>query len=79
MASVRASLRLQSSAGRASALCQAEKNVLRLVGLGLTNAQIADHLCVSMDTVRTHSKRLHDKCGVRGRARLAVLAAGAGA
>jgi DNA-binding CsgD family transcriptional regulator len=55
-------------------LTDAEMGVLRLVGLGMTNKEIAAHLFISPMTARTHVKRAHAKCGVPGRARLAVTA-----
>lgn len=55
-------------------LSHAERNVLRLVGLGLSNGEISSALCINISTVRCHMKRLHDKCYVRGRTRLAVAA-----
>lgn len=55
-------------------LTPAEHGVLKLVGLGMTNAEIARALFISTNTVRTHLKRIHEKCDVQGRARLAVVA-----
>jgi DNA-binding CsgD family transcriptional regulator len=55
-------------------LTQAEFKVFRLLGLGLTNQEIADSLYISPLTVRTHVKRLHAKCDIKGRAKLALTA-----
>ena len=55
-------------------LTQAEFKVFRLLGLGLTNQEIADSLFISPLTVRTHVKRLHAKCDIKGRTRLALIA-----
>ncbi len=55
-------------------LSPAEFKVFRLLGLGLTNQEIADSLFISPLTVRTHVKRLHAKCGIKGRAKLALTA-----
>lgn len=55
-------------------LTATERNVLRLVGLGLSNEEIGRALFISPETVRTHVKNVHDKCGIKGRARLAVTA-----
>jgi RNA polymerase sigma factor (sigma-70 family) len=55
-------------------LTQAEFKVFRLLGLGLTNQEIADSLFISPLTVRTHVKRLHAKCDIKGRAKLALTA-----
>jgi RNA polymerase sigma factor (sigma-70 family) len=55
-------------------LTPAEFKVFRLLGLGLTNQEIADSLYISPLTVRTHVKRLHAKCDIKGRAKLALTA-----
>jgi DNA-binding NarL/FixJ family response regulator len=51
-----------------------EKEVLGLVGWGLSNHQIADRLYLSMATVKTHVNRLFAKLAVRDRAQAVVLA-----
>jgi RNA polymerase sigma factor (sigma-70 family) len=55
-------------------LTPAEFKVFRLLGLGLTNQEIADSLYISPLTVRTHVKKLHAKCNIKGRAKLALTA-----
>ena len=55
-------------------LTQSEFKVFRLLGLGLTNQEIAEGLFISPLTVRTHVKRIHAKCDIKGRARLALTA-----
>ena len=55
-------------------LTQSEFRVFRLLGLGLTNQEIAESLFISPLTVRTHVKRIHSKCGIQGRAKLALAA-----
>lgn len=52
-----------------------EQTIMGLIGEGLSNAEIASRLFISPLTVRTHVKRIHEKTGVAGRARLAVVAA----
>jgi len=47
-----------------------ELEVLRLIALGHTNAQVADTLYVSVRTVETHRANLQAKLGVSGRAAL---------
>jgi len=51
-----------------------EYTVLRLIARGLSNAEIADELMLSLDTVKTHVKHVYMKCGARDRAQ-AVIAA----
>ncbi len=50
-----------------SALTERELEVLALIGQGLDNPQIADTLCISVGTVRTHLNRIYDKTGLGGR------------
>ncbi len=56
-------------------LTRTEAEVLRKIGMGMTNREIAAAMFISPLTVRTHVKRVHDKLDVKGRARLAVTAA----
>jgi DNA-binding NarL/FixJ family response regulator len=48
--------------------------VLRLVALGHSNAEIADGLVISHATVKTHVSRVLAKLGARDRAQLVVAA-----
>jgi DNA-binding CsgD family transcriptional regulator len=56
-------------------LTPAERNVARLVGDGLDNAEIAGRLFVSARTVQSHLTRIYTKLGVTSRVRLANEAA----
>jgi len=51
-----------------------EREVLTLVGLGLSNTEIADRLHVSLSTAKTHVGRLLTKLGARDRAQLVIAA-----
>jgi DNA-binding NarL/FixJ family response regulator len=65
---------------RASAevLTPRELDIVRLVGKGLGNKEIAQELGVSVATVRTHLNRVYDKLGPGSRVELALYAAQAG-
>jgi DNA-binding NarL/FixJ family response regulator len=62
---------------RASAevLTPRELDIVRLVGKGLGNKEIAQELGVSVTTVRTHLSRVYDKLGPGSRVELALYAA----
>ncbi len=54
-------------------LTEREKEILRLVCDGLTNAEIATSLHVSRETVKSELKRIFRKIGVGNRTQAAVL------
>ncbi|TQS45047.1 LuxR C-terminal-related transcriptional regulator [Cryptosporangium phraense] len=51
-----------------------EIEVLRLVGMGLSNSEIADRLVLSEATVKTHVKHVMSKLGLNSRAQAVVVA-----
>jgi DNA-binding NarL/FixJ family response regulator len=55
-------------------LTEREREMLSWVAAGMSNAEIADALVVSPDTVRTHVSRAMVKLGARDRAQLVVFA-----
>jgi DNA-binding NarL/FixJ family response regulator len=55
-----------------------EREVLKMVALGLTANAIADRLSISRNTVNTYLKRMYAKLSVSSRAEAAVLARSAG-
>jgi DNA-binding NarL/FixJ family response regulator len=54
-------------------LTEREKEILAYAASGRGNKDIADQLCVSLDTVKTHLHHIYRKLGVAGRVE-AVLA-----
>jgi DNA-binding NarL/FixJ family response regulator len=59
---------------RLAVLAQREREVLALVGKGLSNQEIAARLVLSPATARTHVSRAMVKLGARDRAQLVVVA-----
>jgi two-component system response regulator NreC len=55
---------------REDALTPREVEVLRLIALGHTSAEVADQLHLSRRTVETHRARIHRKLGLTARAEL---------
>jgi DNA-binding NarL/FixJ family response regulator len=60
------------SIARGSLLTQREAEVLPLLQLGRSNAQIAVALQVGVETVRTHARNIYGKLGVSSRRELAA-------
>jgi DNA-binding NarL/FixJ family response regulator len=61
-------------APRLSSLTDREREILALVGAGLSNDDISVHLTVSPHTVKTHVNRTMTKLGAHDRAQLVVIA-----
>jgi two-component system, NarL family, response regulator LiaR len=55
-------------------LSNREREVLALLALGSTNRQIANELYLSIDTVKSHMRRLYSKLGVNNRTQAALRA-----
>jgi DNA-binding NarL/FixJ family response regulator len=64
----------QAAEDRLAVLTQREREVLALVGEGLSNHEIAERLVLSPATARTHVSRVMGKLGARDRAQLVVIA-----
>ncbi|SOD89222.1 response regulator transcription factor [Streptomyces sp. Ag109_G2-15] len=63
-----------AAAGTLARLTEREREVMALVGIGLSNEEIARRLVVSPLTAKTHVSRTMVKLGARDRAQLVVLA-----
>ena len=48
-----------------SKLTERELQIVRLYAQGLTISQIADRMCIAVDTVKFHRKKLFDKLNVK--------------
>ncbi|HEY9371370.1 response regulator transcription factor [Streptomyces sp.] len=59
---------------RLNALTEREREVMGLVGAGLSNDEIAQRLVLSPATAKTHVSRIMTKLDVRDRAQLVILA-----
>lgn len=60
--------------GRDDGLTERESELLALLPTGMTNRQLADHLYISENTVKTQLRGLYAKVHVRNRAQAAALA-----
>ncbi|NIN63575.1 MAG: DNA-binding response regulator, partial [Anaerolineae bacterium] len=52
-----------------------QREILQLIGEGLTNQEIADRLSLSIHTVQAHRGHIMDKLGLHTRAQLVSYAA----
>jgi DNA-binding NarL/FixJ family response regulator len=59
-------------------LTERECEVLHLVAAGMSNGEIADHLCISPATAKTHVAHLLTKLDARDRVQLVIIAYQAG-
>jgi DNA-binding CsgD family transcriptional regulator len=72
---VRGSAPLASTTSSINGLSPREVEVLRLLGAGRSNQQIADELVISLNTVLRHVSNIFDKTGAANRAEAATYAA----
>ena len=59
---------------RLNSLSEREREVLRLLAQGRSNAEIGQALFLGENTVKSHVTHLFDKLGVRNRVEAAILA-----
>ena len=76
--SVAAQDRTAAARGRLDHLTAREHDVARAVGRGLSNAEIAGELHLSVPTVKAHVSRLFDKLDVTNRVQIAIVVHDAG-
>ncbi|MGW3952263.1 response regulator [Streptomyces sp. NPDC004752] len=75
---VRSGRETEAALRRIEELTPAERDVLRLLGTGLSNAEIADQLYLSAGTVKAHISRILTRTDCANRVQAAVLAHDAG-
>jgi DNA-binding NarL/FixJ family response regulator len=75
---VATSSRSPEAAARIADLTEREREVALAVGRGLSNAEIAAELYLSVPTVKAHVSRLLDKLGATNRVQIALCVHHAG-
>ena len=64
--------------GPAAPLTEREREIVHLVALGMTSAEIADELHIALNTVRTHVRNAMAKVNARSRSHLVAVSLGEG-
>jgi DNA-binding NarL/FixJ family response regulator len=59
---------------RTASLAQRELEVLTAIAMGLSSAEAADYLCISINTLRTHVKNIIAKLGARSKLDAVLIA-----
>ena len=54
-------------------LSKREMEILALMSQSMTNEEIADKLCLSIETVKTHTRNIFAKSGIRNRVEAALI------
>jgi DNA-binding NarL/FixJ family response regulator len=73
-----ATQRAPAPSRRLDGITEREREVLTLVGQGMTNHEVAGHLHISTATAKAHVARLLAKLGARDRVQLVITAYQAG-
>lgn len=73
-AAVSSQLQQGVAAGKSPTMTFREVEVLRLIGEGLTNQEIADELTLSLYTVKSHVRSILEKMGAKNRWEAAAIA-----
>ncbi len=68
----------ESDSGGLSLLTDREREILACAAAGRSNKEIADQLCVSLDTVKTHLHHAYQKLKVNGRVEAVLVYLGNG-
>ena len=66
---------MNSSSTKSTILTSRQTEILALVAVGATNEQIADKLCISPQTVKSHLYNIFKKINVPNRVQAALWAA----
>ncbi|MGI6611161.1 MAG: helix-turn-helix domain-containing protein [Limnochordia bacterium] len=66
--------KLQKGRERLADLSQRERDVLKLIALGLANDEIATKLFISPHTVKNHVSNIYRKLGIDDRTQVALVA-----
>ncbi len=72
--SIKLSHMIQQSAQKGDQLSEREKDVIKALVQGMTNKEIADHLCISTNTVITHRRNIARKLQIHSPAGLTIYA-----
>jgi DNA-binding CsgD family transcriptional regulator len=68
----------ETDSGGLSLLTDREQEILACAAAGRSNKEIADQLCVSLDTVKTHLHHAYQKLKVNGRVEAVLVYLGNG-
>lgn len=55
-------------------LSDREREVFFLIAKGMTNGEIAKKCFISLDTVKSHTRRLYKKLGIKNRSQIVIYA-----